>query len=302
MKRTQLKRKALTLSVIIVTKDRPRKLLRAVAHILANRVLPSKLHIIDSSSRKNNVPYESIIKALCRKNCLPLIYSNIEHRGIAYARNYGLTKLNTDLFAFIDDDEMIPLNWVENCVSKFVRDTSLVALCGPKISAEPGNYWHSVWDNLSKNGQSYEGPVSFISSGNSAYRVNFIKKKKIFFDERMAGNASEDSVFSLKLINANARIMFYKDFFVYHDQRAHIQTFLKQWFSYGKGTYHYQKLYQTENTKNPLKKFFYRLKGMEYAFHFNFIPYNLNRFLFGNFIKDISFISGFIYAWLTKKE
>ncbi len=91
----------LTADVIIVTRDRYKKLIRTVQGIVSGKLLPRQLIIIDSSDNKNlSTIYK--IRSFTDKHRVQLQYSHIPNKGIAYSRNIGIRKVISKGLAQLD--------------------------------------------------------------------------------------------------------------------------------------------------------------------------------------------------------
>lgn len=58
------------------------------------------------------------------------LYYNIENKGVAYTRNMGLRLCNTELIAFMDADDIAPLNRLEREVTFLDRHKDVIGVGG----------------------------------------------------------------------------------------------------------------------------------------------------------------------------
>ncbi len=84
--------------------------------VLDQSVLPSKYEVVvvDNAS----TPHEPT-QELCRSSRYSLLNIKCVHNpvlGLSQARNYGMRNTSAPYVAFIDDDEKIPLHWVERAI------------------------------------------------------------------------------------------------------------------------------------------------------------------------------------------
>ncbi|MEO6728337.1 MAG: glycosyltransferase family 2 protein [Candidatus Dojkabacteria bacterium] len=236
--------------VVIVTRNRPRKLLNCVRSLISNSIIPKRIVIIDSSSIKDN-QYQAIlarIRTYCHQKKISLVYKSTNDKGIAFARNLGIGEAKSELFAFIDDDEEAPINWIESILSQFNKE-NLVVLCGTNIPKYPNNYWNKIWKTVMNKMDNLEGVPSVIPTSNSSYLTSFIHDNKILFDERMKRNGEEEK-FSEQIHYYKKKVLYTKKLFVYHDFRLSFAEFFIQWFSYGQGCVFRYKLNLKDSKKN----------------------------------------------------
>lgn len=234
------------IDIIVITRDRYNQLFDCIKHISNNSVKPVRVIIVDASSNFNSKAITAIHNLLNSKG-INLIYLTIKQRGIGYSRNIGLKHIVSKYFAFIDDDEYLPISWIETVARIFWTNKKLHVLCGPKIPRNLHNYWNRVWTSLSSNEFDYKGVAKSIPAGNSVYLTSFIRKNELKFNYKLKF-ASEDLAFSKLLLRKKAIMYFDKDIWVHHDCRTTLFSFVKQWFFYGVGKNIYHKLYFKNKT------------------------------------------------------
>nr|NIQ98622.1 glycosyltransferase [Gemmatimonadales bacterium] len=92
-----------TISVILPTRDRPEYLLAAVGSVLAQRVLPTELLVVDDGSGEDAL---EALGPLSKDSKVPSRVLAGPGRGPAAARNVGLREAAGELVAFLDDDDL----------------------------------------------------------------------------------------------------------------------------------------------------------------------------------------------------
>ncbi len=285
------------IDIAIITRNRVPQLKSCLSRIATNKVKPQNVFVIDASDNVSSddvKQYSSIIK----KRKINFKHIKVPHKGLAFSRNEALRSVKSNFFAFIDDDEYMPADWVANVRDIFLSDPTLDVLCGPKIPKHGNNYWNGVWNSISGHEFDYEGIVFSVPAGNSVYKKSFLVKNNIKFDNRLA-YSSEDHDFSKKLVKHGAHIYFHKKISVKHDYRTTFEGFVKQWFYYGlgKSTYHLTLLLPKKTTftnrcifatKNFFSTFPYRAGKPR----LKYVP----AMLLLNFI----FLCGYIYGFYKK--
>lgn len=245
-------KKRATLDVIIVTKDRPEKLFRAVNSVLANNDSPTTIIIVDGSQKKS-FPFRMYLASLCKKNKVDFIYKSIKKPSISLQRNIGISLTTSDFFVFLDDDEVPPLDWVEK-IKKVFLDKQKMVITGYRKAYYPENFWNTLWEHILTFERTNRGYRDFMISSNTAYRTSFIRKYNLLFDNRIK-IASDDVLMSYKILETGHKIYVEPNIFIYHDFRINSYSFFKQWYGYGYSTFqaHY---YHLTNEQLNLKSFF----------------------------------------------
>ncbi len=106
-------------SVIIPTYNRARFLKEALASVLAQTYRPLEIIVVDDGST------DETSKVVSR---FPVRYVRTPHRGVAAARNRGLSKARGALIAFLDSDDLWLPRKIEVQVSFFERQPEAVAV------------------------------------------------------------------------------------------------------------------------------------------------------------------------------
>ncbi len=221
------------LSVIIPTKDRPRRLIKLIKTLEKNKFFFNEIIIVDSSNAVN----EGYIKE--KLISIKLIIKFIKSKpSIAYQRNLGIkkTKRDNDYIMFLDDDISFNYSSFRNMknfikkndyigysfnISDEKQDSIFDKLKKSKLSKKLGIYdnrigrvspsgWHSKITNVKKNTE-----VDWLSTNAVIYKSNL----KINFDNFFSNYSYlEDLDFSHrarkkgKLVIVNKAKYFHKNF------------------------------------------------------------------------------------------
>lgn len=229
------------IDIAIVTHSRDEQLLRCISHILGNSRLPRQIIIIHSQPARYCTTKPQIMR-LCRQVGVQIRYIHASHRGISYSRNIAVRHVTSPLFGFIDDDEYPPADWLERVHGIFTAAPSVQVVSGPKIPSDLSNYWNRIWYELYRRSLGDVAETDFVTSSNSFFRTGFIRKYGIGFDEEFR-TSSEDLVFSHRLINHGATMMYYGTVVDYHDFRTTLSGFVRQWYGYGRTMALFEKKY-----------------------------------------------------------
>ena len=120
----------LKISVVIPTLNRPKDLQVAVKSILDQTYPPSELIIVDQSidSDSYNIIQElySLLKPIPK-----LIYiHNTSIKSLVEAKNFGVSKSNGDIVSFLEDDEELNSNYLENILKVFKENDHILGCSG----------------------------------------------------------------------------------------------------------------------------------------------------------------------------
>jgi glycosyltransferase involved in cell wall biosynthesis len=115
--------RALTVSVVVPTRNRPEHIVQCVCSILANRGFQN-LIVIDQSD--DCATQEKLAHIHDRR----LEYVRMHARGVTRARNLGIEASDSDIIAFTDDDCRVPPDWIDRIVDIFESDPRAAVVCG----------------------------------------------------------------------------------------------------------------------------------------------------------------------------
>lgn len=117
------------ISVVITTYNRPDYLAQSLASVLKQSLLPLQIVVVDDGS---GCDYQYVIKATEFAN---LVYVKLPNKmGANAARNYGVSKANGDIVAFLDDDDIWLPHFIEahiKCYNEHQQASAVV--CGLQI-------------------------------------------------------------------------------------------------------------------------------------------------------------------------
>lgn len=114
----------------VYKKDNPQFLAESLQSIADNTVLPTQVVLVKDGTVTSEI--ESVISEW--ESRLPLIVVGYEeNRGLAYALNYGLRFVQTDIVARMDSDDIAYVNRFEKQIG-FMKLNPNIALCSGYIS------------------------------------------------------------------------------------------------------------------------------------------------------------------------
>lgn len=227
------------LTVAVATLNRPEGLARCLDAILAGKVLPDEVLIVDQSQDDKT----QLMVEQRRASGVPIIYIRQARLGLSASRNAAFANSSFSIVAMTDDDCVPDCRWVSTIKKAFsstavtVPDamTGRILPLGPEV---PGFYTVSSRDSLIPT--EFFGKVVpwLVGSGG-----NFVVKREWFdrvggYDERLGtgspGLAAEDADFFYRLLVAGARIRYEPQGVIYHERQALSRRLAANW-SYGYG-------------------------------------------------------------------
>lgn len=109
---------SLNYDAVIATLDRPQRLDRTLADLIAQSRPPNSIIVVDAST-------DDASKNICQARARlggPVTYLRAEERSAAKQRNQGATHATNQLLAFVDDDVELPADLFAQLISTFDND------------------------------------------------------------------------------------------------------------------------------------------------------------------------------------
>jgi len=225
-----------SLTIAIVTKNRPSKLERCLESIRKQTVFPKKILIIDNDKEKSAY---FVIKKF--KN-LNLKYFLEKNPGVPNARNRALKECKTSYLGFVDDDCVLDKRWVENVVNMLSESKQITYVVGDtKLYNKSNlfalaqhcrdNYWKL---KTLKNGN--ETTRFHFDTKNVVFRIDDIKSNGIKFDPKcsMGEFDSGDFDFGLNLTSKSLKGLYLNNMILFHEETSSMVRFIKRAYYRGK--------------------------------------------------------------------
>jgi O-antigen biosynthesis protein len=246
---------AVSVSIVIATCDRPEALRRCLASLMAQQSdRPMEILVIDNRPTQGHT--EQIATAFPKVRYIP------EARpGGSFARNAGFAASQGEIVITLDDDVVVPPNWLENLVAPFAR---------PEIDVVTGNLLplaletssqqiFEIYDgSLGRGFTSFEADYQWFSqrflavptwelgaTAIAAFRASTIlaDPRVGWMDERLGpgvpSGAGEDLYFFYRILKAGYRLVYEPRAWGWHEHRRTLPELRKQLFNYSKGNIGY---------------------------------------------------------------
>ena len=230
-----------SVTVIVPTFNRPDGLKKAVSSVFAQTLSDqSGFDLIIVDNHPDGTAHEMI--ETLRKDCPSSVHFtavNEPRAGVANARNAAMTRVRTDLVAFLDDDMTAPKDWLEQ-ILKAREAYPAPVVFGPVITALP--------DDVSKHRAYFEaffardpGHVTGLieesyGCGNSLIDFSKVPGTAPWFDETMNEIGGEDDRLFQRIREAGLSFAWAADAPVNEHplpNRIHLSYTLRRAFSYG---------------------------------------------------------------------
>lgn len=241
-----------SLSVVITTCADAPSTVSCVEQVLASRLLPSEVIVVDN--RPDGSPVAAAIRRL--DGTVPVRYVAERDPGLAIARNAGLAVARSDMVAFTDDDVTVDHNWTEALSRAFAADPEVDCVTGlilPKELDTEGQLDFERFTSLSKGLRprsfSAAAPPAdmplfpyaaghFGSGANSAFRREFLLKLGGFDPLLGAGTRTrggEDLDVFIRLLSAGGKLNYEPAAIAWHHHPADGAGVDQRTFDYGLG-------------------------------------------------------------------
>jgi succinoglycan biosynthesis protein ExoM len=277
------------ISICIPTYKRPlllKKLIYSITACNINRSLIKDYNIIivdnDVCMTAKSVVTE--IKETLSNN-YRIDYHSFSVKGLSNVRNELIKNallLNPDFIVFVDDDEHVTLEWLNELVKTITMNNGDIAM-GPVISSIDSQVSSDISCWLERANYLNNTRINFIRTGNLIINANFFLRSNIWFDPRFNTTGGEDTYFGIQMMKKGASIYWAANAIVYEtvpNSRANILWLIRRYYN---GSIMFTNILKFEKeyiklTKKTLLSFLYLLVGVCAIF---IIPIPIKRRYYG---------------------
>lgn len=202
-----MKKQKIFFSVIIPTYNAEKFIGEALVSVLRQSYKLFEIIIVDNNS---NDKTESIIKNHMNKKVKFFKIKN--HGAIAKSRNYAIKKSKGNWIAFLDADDSWYSNRL-NQIKKQILKNKFDVICSSELIIDKINNSKKIWHYGYGKNDFYQYSLKYggsMSTSASVVRKNFLKEKKLFFDENKNFASFEDYDFFLNIAKLNGKIFFFR--------------------------------------------------------------------------------------------
>jgi len=200
-------------ALCICTRNRPGELRRALASVAASSVQPARIVVSDDSDDDVRAQTAEVCREFAR-----VTHVTGPRRGLSANRNNCLTRVpaDVDLVLFVDDDVVVPREFVGAAMEAFLRAPERTVVTGFEyrdgVRVLPHN--PSFWGHQEKP-PTGEGDLHAICINATAFPRSLFDL--IRFDELLRYGSDEIDI-CVRAENAGFRVLFDPALFVYHER------------------------------------------------------------------------------------
>lgn len=187
--------------------------------------------VVDNDSE---MTAETVIKELKEKEedneLFRLHYYSYPKKGLANVRNELIKKaqqFKPDFLMFIDDDEYVTIEWINELVKTIISNNSDAAR-GPVLAHTSIPISKGIANLLEREKHENNSQISKWTTGNLIVRMTSLERHNVWFDKRFNSTGSEDSYFGIQMAKKGA-VLFWAEKAVAYEVIPKERTQLK-WF------------------------------------------------------------------------
>lgn len=177
-------------SIIICCFNSAKRLPQTLAHVAAQEVpahIPWEVIVVDNASTDNTATLA--LELWLERNGVDFRVVRQPRPGLSYARETGFETAQFEYVAFVDDDNWICTNWVEQVYTTFQLDEKIGACGGRSIAAFeiPPPYWFSSHASRYAVGAQANQPGELTSERKSLWGAGLSIRKSAWLDIKHQG-------------------------------------------------------------------------------------------------------------------
>ena len=238
---------AVSVSVVICTRNRPEALKKCLASLRSLSPQPKEILVVDNDPSSGVTPAVTALfpEVRCVSESKP---------GLSAARNTGIRNASGKIIAFTDDDVMVHPRWI-GAIRRIFENPDVIASTGLVLPAElatraqyafqgNGLGWNLGYQRIDFDGKFFRENVK---EGVPAWKIgagaNMAFRREVFssvglFDERLGAGAagcSEDSEIWYRILAEGQSCRYDPEAVVFHTHRSDTNGLSEQAFSYMRG-------------------------------------------------------------------
>lgn len=209
------------LSIIVPNYNKEKQIKKTLTSILSSTYRNIEVIVVDDGSTDSSV---NIVKQIKDKR---LSIYKINHKGVSYARNFGLSKAKGDYISFIDSDDYIDKNMFEKLMHHLIDSNIDIISCDVYHVYPKRKVTTSIKKDKLVIYDQNEALLSLFDYNNIyGYCVNKIYKRKIIDQNAFDTNISylEDLLFNWETIKKTEKIGYIKYPLYYYNKNINSIT------------------------------------------------------------------------------
>jgi glycosyltransferase involved in cell wall biosynthesis len=238
-----------TVSIVICTYNRPILFKSTLQSVLDIDFDPHQYEIIVIDNG-NDHQSQDVFASIKRDARCRMSYAKEEKPGLSHARNKGIALSQGRIVVFLDDDELVDPNWLQELIKPYDSDERTACVGGRIIPVFPDNKYPSWY---SKDIQGFFGgvdngenihevnfPQEYIGGGNMSFNRLLILESGMF-NVRLgiigaSSYSGEENELALRIRNKGFKVLYTPFAITYHlieRERISKQFFHKRLFQSG---------------------------------------------------------------------
>lgn len=232
------------ISLIICTYNREKFLPEALQSITHQTLDARKfqLIIVDNNSTDNTGKISR--QFIDNHPAINIKYCFEENKGLSFARNRGIAEASAPLISYIDDDVILPPEYLETVINFFTKNTDAVGMGGkviPKYEYGSEPAWMNKYLNgfvakvdYGNNIKKFDKQMRYPAGCNMTYKKDILIKAGGFNNELKF--RSDDKYIFYKIKSISNEIYYLPDAWLYHyidRDRLQMQNFKKLFLKTG---------------------------------------------------------------------
>jgi glycosyltransferase involved in cell wall biosynthesis len=209
-----------SLSVLVCTRNRPEKLRRAVASILANSFSDFELVVVDQSTDGKTA---AELKEVADERVRYIPTSTV---GVAISRNIAVRASRAAIVVFTDDDCICDTEWLLGIVREYASDPAALGVYGrvmPYGTQRANMICPCINESMER--RVHDTPaiphIAFGGGNNMSFKKELFEKVGMFVESLGPGTRlqhAEDTEFSYRILWYRCRIIYSPHPVVQHDK------------------------------------------------------------------------------------
>ena len=267
--RDAIEASSMSLTIALCTRDRPEDVRRCIASLQEQTYPRLTVIVVD------NAPSDDRVRRFVEEGHfkVPVRYVIEPTPGLSYARNRAMQWCQTELLAFIDDDEVACQYWASEVVRGFVEDPTVDCVTGAVTPSELRTSAQQLFERFGghSKGRGFQavtfdgcqmGKIAplfplppFGAGANMSFRVQAIRDLGGFDTALGAGTATlagEDTAILSNILLSGGRIAYRPAALVRHCHRTTYERLRRQLYGMGVGL---TAFYAAEIARHPMYAF-----------------------------------------------
>jgi len=196
--------------------------------------------VVDNDAEKSAENRIDQLKKTVKKP-FQLHYYSFSIKGLANVRNELIDRallFNPDFLVFIDDDEFVTVDWLNELVKTVVNNDADAAR-GPVLASISNKVSPGIATLLKRENYKNNSIVEKWTTGNLIIRLSSLAKFGVRFDSRFNKTGSEDTFFGREMARKGAKLFWAANAVAYEvipEKRTNLSWFVKRTYR-GAATY-----------------------------------------------------------------